>query len=140
MAFARLHYHLIWTTAAREPCLTEELEADLFHAIAAQAAALHGTVHALGSVKDHIHVVVSLPPGVSIADGVKSFKRASARAINRRLGADGSLAWQTGYGAATLDERSLTDVMAYVQNQKEHHRQSKLFALFEQSGDEAGTS
>ncbi len=140
MAFTRLHYHLTWTTAAREPRLTEDLEADLHHAIAARAEELRATVHAIGSTEDHVHLVVSLPPQVSVPDGVKGFKRATALAINRRLGPDGNLVWQTGYGAVTLDERSLADVTRYVQNQKEHHRQNKLFALFEQTGEDVDSA
>ncbi len=140
MPFTRLHYHLMWTTAAREPRLTDELEKDLHRAIVTMAGELHARLHAVGNVEDHIHVVVSLPPHVSVVEGVKGFKRASATAINRRLGADGNVAWQTGYGAVTLDERSLSEAAAYVQDHKEHHRQNKLFALFEQTGEDARSS
>ncbi len=136
MPFTRLHYHLTWTTTAREPRLTDELEYPLQLALLRQAGELHADIHAVGIVADHVHVVISLPPRVSVAEAVKSFKRASAQAINRRLGPDGTLTWQTGYGAVTLDERSLSHVIAYVQNQKEHPRHAKLFALFEQTSDD----
>ncbi len=139
MPFTRLHYHLMWTTLAREPRLTGELEEYLHRAIAVESDELHAHLHALGNAQDHVHVVVALTPRLAVADCVKRLKRASAQAVNRHLGTDGNIVWQSGYGAVTLDGRSLNDAIAYVQNHPEHHRQNMLFALFEQTSDDVST-
>ncbi len=40
-------------------------------------------IHAAGNVEDHVHVVVSIPPKLSVADCVRHLKGASAYAISR---------------------------------------------------------
>ncbi|MDQ3220806.1 MAG: transposase, partial [Acidobacteriota bacterium] len=32
--------------------------------------------------------------------------------------------WQTGYGAFSVSRSTMDDVISYIDNQKEHHRQS----------------
>jgi hypothetical protein len=44
--------------------------------------------------------------------------------------------WQGGYGALSIDERSLPAVMAYANNQKEHHRMDRCVPIYEKSDDE----
>jgi putative transposase len=41
-----------------------------------------------------------------------------------------------GYGALTIGERSLETVMEYAANQKEHHRENKMIAVYERIDDE----
>jgi REP element-mobilizing transposase RayT len=51
-------------------------------------------VHAAGNIDDHVHVVVSIPPKLSVADCVRHLKGASAFAMNHMTGSDGSFNWQ----------------------------------------------
>ena len=93
-------------------------------------------VHAAGNVDNHVHVVVSIPPKLSVADCVRHLKGASAFAINHMNGSDGHFKWQAGYGALTISERSLETVMAYAAKQKEHHHENKTVAIYERMEDE----
>ena len=97
-------------------------------------------VHALGGIEDHIHLVVSIPPTISIADFVKHIKGSSAHHINcgpRRFGL--MFRWQRGYGVFSLGAKQLPAAVAYARNQKVHHRSGTLIeALEEISWDEDG--
>jgi len=88
-------------------------------------------IHASGNLEDHVHVVVSIPPLLAVAECVRQFKGASAYAINRMDGSDGQFKWQGGYGALSVGERSLETVMEYAAKQKEHHRNNKLITVYE---------
>ena len=131
MAYWRLHYHLIWATRQRLPLISPALELQIYAVILNKARELGVIVHALGGIEDHIHVVVSIPPRISVADCVKHFKGASSYYVNHQPGAPGDYAWQDGYGALTFGERSLPDVITYVRNQKEHHHQQSVRPLYE---------
>src|SRR3972149_2017930 len=107
MTYWRLHYHLIWATVDRQPILTVEREKVFYGVLYGKVQELELKIHAAGNVEDHAHVVVSIPPKISVADCLRHLKGASAFAINHMDGSDGSFKWQAGYGALTLGERSL---------------------------------
>ena len=139
MAYWRLHYHLIWATHQRLPLITPPLEPHIYGVILNKAKELGIVVHAIGNVEDHIHVVVSIPPRVAVADCIKHFKGASSYYVNHQADARRDFAWQDGYGALTFGDRSLADVIGYVRGQKEHHRARTARPMYERiSADEDG--
>lgn len=136
MTYWRLHYHLIWGTQDREPSITPEREKMFYGVLYKKAEELGLKIHAAGNVEDHVHVVVSIPPKISVADCVRHLKGASAYAINHMAGSDSKFKWQGGYGALTIGERSLETVMEYAAKQKEHHRETKLISIYEETNEE----
>lgn len=136
MTYWRLHYHLIWSTENRQPTITPEREKMIYGVFYRKAEELGLKIHAAGNVEDHIHVVISIPPKISVADCVRHLKGASAHAVNRMAGSDGQFKWQGGYGALSIGERSLETVMAYAARQKEHHRQKSTLGIYERIDDE----
>jgi REP element-mobilizing transposase RayT len=137
MTYWRLHYHLIWSTRDRQPSLTAERENLLYGVLYRKAEQLGLKIHAAGNVDDHVHLVVSIPPKLSVADCVRHLKGASACAINKMAGSDGQFQWQSGYGALSIGERSLETVTAYAAKQKEHHRDGRVIPVYEKTADEA---
>ena len=132
----RLHYHLIWATFEREPSITLEREKVFYGVLYGKGKELELKIHAAGNVDDHVHLVVSIPPRLAVADCIRHLKGASAYAINRMDGSDGQFKWQEGYGALSVGERSLENVMAYAAKQKEHHRDGTTVDFYERMDDE----
>lgn len=131
MSYWRLHYHITWSTRDRQPLLTPEREKIFYGVLYQKAKELGLKVHAAGNVEDHAHVVLSIPPRLAVAECVRHIKGASAYAINKTLAGDERFEWQEGYGALTLGERSLPEVMRYVAHQKEHHQQGDVMSIYE---------
>jgi REP element-mobilizing transposase RayT len=131
MTYRRLHYHLIWATHNREPTLRLEGEKMFYGVLYKKAEELGLKIHAAGNIEDHVHVVLSIPPILAVAECVRQIKGASAYAINRMAGSDGQFKWQGGYGALSIGERSLETVMEYAAKQKVRHRDNKLIAAYE---------
>ena len=131
MTYWRLHYHLIWATFERKPSLTPENEKVFYGVLYQKAKELDLKIHAVGNTEDHVHVVLSIPPKLSLADCVRNLKGASAYAINHKNGNEAEIKWQEGYGALTLGERSLKTVKAYVTRQKEHHQENSSLSVYE---------
>jgi putative transposase len=135
MTYWRLHYHLIWATFERQPTITSERDKIFYRILYNKGKELDLKIHAAGNTEDHVHVVVSIPPKLAVADCVKHLKGASAFAINHMNGSDGQFQWQEGYGALTIGERSLETVMAYAARQKEHHKENTAIAVYERIED-----
>jgi REP element-mobilizing transposase RayT len=131
MTYWRLHYHLIWGTSERQATLVGDKEKIFYGVLYKKAEELGIKIHAAGNVDDHVHVVVSIPPHLSIADCVRHIKGASSFAINHMPNSDGGFKWQEGYGALSIGERSLVTVMAYASGQKKHHQERTTIPLYE---------
>jgi putative transposase len=134
----RNYYHLVWATKNRAPLITADREAILFPHIRGKADALGCTVQAINGVSDHIHLVVSIPPSIAIADFVKQIKGSSTFHLNRQPSRDGLFAWQRGYGVFTLGGQQCPRAIAYVTDQKQHHREQTTIEALEYCNDPPG--
>ena len=136
MPLWRTFYHIVWTTKKRLPLISEEIEPALFRHIAQKTKQYGGVFHAVGGVEDHVHLVASIPPKISVSEFVGKIKGASARFANRELRAKGkAFAWQDGYGVFTLGESQLARAIGYAENQKRHHRERTTVRLLEMDRD-----
>jgi putative transposase len=136
MTYWRLHYHIIFSTFERQPILVGEREKMFYGVTYQKAKELDLKIHAAGNVDDHVHIVVSVPPKIAVADCVRHLKGASAYAINHMNGSDGQFKWQEGYGALSVSEHSLETVMAYAANQKQHHKDRTMIEVYERMDEE----
>jgi putative transposase len=133
MPYWRLFYHVVWGTKHRLPLIESAWEADLHSYIWGKATALECIPHAINGMFDHIHVVISIPPKLSVATLIGKLKGASSHHVNKRY-MDSAFAWQAEYGVLSFSERSLSRVVDYVKNQKKHHEQNALNVDMENFG------
>lgn len=77
---------------------------------------------AINGMPDHVHILFGLRPAQSLADLMQDVKGDSSKWINQKGFVKGKFAWQEGYGAFSYSKDSVPNVIAYIQNQEEHHR------------------
>ena len=129
-SFTRLHVHLVWTTWDRQRLLDPKSARRVYGRLTSICSTLGCAAIAIGGMEDHVHLLVSLHPSISVAELVRSLKvgtTAFARGILRCP----EFAWQVGYGAFTLrpDEREV--VARYIAQQEVHHTTLTLIDEFE---------
>jgi putative transposase len=130
MTLWRTYYHFVWATRDRQALITESLESDLYEQLQAKARILESPIHAIGGMPDHLHLVVSIPPKLAIAQFVKLMKGSSSRYMNEVNGAL-TFAWQREYGVFSLGSQQLERAIEYVNNQKQHHHDRSLMTMLE---------
>ncbi len=124
MSLWQLYYHIVWATKERQPLIIPHKEPDLYDYMIGKSDALRCIVHAIGGMEDHIHLVVSIPPTMAIAEFVKNIKGSSSYYFNHSLtSTSNKFAWQEGYGVFSLGSKQLEQAVNYVKNQKNHHLQ-----------------
>ena len=128
MPFTRLFYHLVWSTKNRLALIEPELEAKLFLYLRQKALELECRILTVNGWRDHIHLVMEIPPKLSVAEVIKRLKGASSHEFPQ-------LYWQRGYGALSVSERNLTAALEYVNQQKEHHAQQTTVSKLERCDD-----
>ncbi|MCB0005372.1 MAG: IS200/IS605 family transposase [Anaerolineales bacterium] len=113
----------------RQELIIPEIEERLLGFMAHEARELNGSVMASGAMPDHVHLLATIPPSVSISNFVKQLKGSSSRFVTRDLGLP--FEWQAGYGVFTIDESDVPGVKDYVLNQKAHHKSGQLIPRLE---------
>src|SRR3978361_821438 len=74
MPYWKLFYHLVWATRYRERVIAPAIETVIHDLLRTKAASLGATVFALNGMEDHIHLVVSVPPKLALADFIGKVK------------------------------------------------------------------
>jgi REP element-mobilizing transposase RayT len=77
---------------------------------------------AIGGTTDHMHALLSLPGMMSFAKAVQLIKGGSSKWINETFPRQRKFEWQEGYGAFSVSASQVPKTIAYINNQKEHHR------------------
>ena len=124
-------YHIVFVPKYRKKVLFGQVRkrvGKIFHQLCRQKEieVLEGHV-----MLDHVHMLLSIPPKLSVAMAVGYLKGKSAIQLHREVlnvkqGFTGKSFWSRGYCVSTvgLDEKV---IRAYVRNQDEQDRQLDLF-------------
>ena len=120
--YARLYYHIVFSTKNREPLIRNSLKPELHKYLGGLVRDMKGILLEVGGMADHVHLVVKLRPDTSVSDVVKYIKANSSGWVKGRGDQQGDFYWQRGYAAFTVSESQLPAVREYVVNQEAHHR------------------
>lgn len=118
--------HYIFSTKNREPIITAELQDRLWPYMGGIARENNMKALAIGGVKDHVHLLLSIPPTLSIAKAIQLIKGGSSKWVHDTFPNHKHFHWQEGYGAFSMGFSHIEDTIAYISRQKEHH-QRKTF-------------
>ena len=113
-------YHIVFSTKERLPLIKSEFKAELHAYVVSLVKEKGGTVLIINSMPDHVHILIALPPDVSVSDLMKFVKANSSRWMKQRF--EMSLGWQKGFGSFTVSRSGVDAVAKYIRDQEIHHR------------------
>ncbi len=120
--YSSLHYHIIFSTKNREPWIIADIEERIWKFMGG-IARKHGLIALqIGGIEDHIHALTTSPPTLAPAQIAQILKGESSKWIHQEFQRLKQFSWQDGYAAFTVSTSNLPQVVAYIQNQREHHR------------------
>jgi putative transposase len=132
--------HCTFSTKGRSPFINSELESRLWPYVGGIAKEHHMKALAIGGIADHLHALLSLPGMMSFSKAVQLIKGGSSKWIHDTFPEQKQFAWQEGYGAFSVSASQVPKTIAYINNQKEHHRkktfQEEFVELLEKHGIE----
>jgi putative transposase len=114
--------------------ITPDCETPLYDYIDQKSQFLQVQLHAIGGMPDHIHLIVSIPPKIAIAEFVKRIKGGSSHYLNE-LNRTPDFAWQREYGVFSLGSQQLDRAMEYVNNQKQRHQNQMVIEMLETTSE-----
>lgn len=120
----RLCYHIVWIPKYRHSVLRGKLSQRLSQLVCEAARVNKWFVHEFKTNEDHIHLMIQLPPTITVAKAVNILKGGTSRVIRQEHPELqeffwGDSLWQDGYFAETsgrIDEKALRE---YIRKQWE---------------------
>ena len=113
--------HFVWSTGDREPWIGSDWQEDLFGFMGGIINNKKGKLIQAGGTFDHVHLYVSLPSTITIADFVNVVKSNSSRWVHESFPKRRAFCWQEGYGAFSVSKSEEGKVINYIRNQERHH-------------------
>ncbi len=120
--FTSLHYHVIFSTKHREPWIGRDNEERIWAYLGGIAQQTEIKPLLIGGMEDHIHLLLGLPPSITVSEALKRIKGGSSGWVKENLPGCQGFGWQDGYGAFTVSKSQLSEVEDYIRKQREHHR------------------
>jgi REP element-mobilizing transposase RayT len=131
-------YHVVFSTKGRQPTLKANRREDLFRYIWGILKNRESHLYRINGTEDHLHILTSLHPSVSLADLVKDVKTGSSLWIKKEGVFRAFSHWQDGYGAFTHSRREIDSLIEYIKGQEEHHRRTTFVEEYRKLLEEAG--
>jgi len=122
--------HCTFSTKGRYPFIDSDLESRLWPYVGGIARENRMKALAIGGTSDHLHALLSLPGMMSFSKAVQLIKGGSSKWINDTCPKGKKFEWQEGYGAFSVSSSQVPKTIAYINNQKEHHRKKTFMEEF----------
>jgi len=121
MPFVQNYVHFVWATWDRRNTIEARWEEDLYAELRAECWRTRCVVRALNGIENHVHLLVDLPPTLTIAEAAKQIKGASSLFVNEHLAPAEKFKWQQEYAAFSVSRWDVNKIRKYIDRQKEHH-------------------
>jgi putative transposase len=120
-SLANLLAHLIFSTKNRERFLVDANIRRRTHAyLAAVLKDNNCPALVVGGVDDHLHILCQLGRTSALSEVIEQLKVSSSKWLKtQRIE---KFSWQRGYGAFSISQSQVADVVAYIERQEEHHQ------------------
>ena len=111
----------MFSTKDRFPYLDAALRPRLHAYIAGTIRTAGCECYRVGGVEDHVHIAIRLTRTIPISELVETIKVSSSRWMKLQRPSLGAFGWQRGYGVFSVAPEELAAVIAYIDQQEEHH-------------------
>ncbi len=124
--YSQLYVQIVFAVKFRHKSITEEHRDELEKYITGIITNKKQKVLAIYMMPDHLHILINYKPDISLSELVKEIKRSSSLFVNEKKWFSNKFQWQEGFGAFSYSIKDIDNVIKYIMNQKEHHKQESF--------------
>ena len=121
--YSQINIHCVFAVQGRENLILDSFRNELHKYLFGILKNDGAFPLAIGGWKDHVHVFFEMPPDLKISDLIRMLKSTSSKWINENNFLKPKFNWQAGYGAFSHSRSQRNNVIKYIINQEDHHRQ-----------------
>uniref|UniRef100_UPI0032176FEA IS200/IS605 family transposase n=1 Tax=uncultured Draconibacterium sp. TaxID=1573823 RepID=UPI0032176FEA len=121
--FTQIYIQIVFAVQNRKALIQKQWEEELNKYITGIVQNKGQKLLAINGTNNHIHIFIGMKPTCCLSDLVREIKKATSTYIKDKNFSNHPFKWQKGFGAFSYSHSQLTDMIKYIDNQKEHHRQ-----------------
>lgn len=120
--FSQIYIQTVFAVQNRNALIQSAWEEELYKYITGIVQNKGQKMLAINGTSSHIHFFIGMKPTCCLSDLVRDIKKSSNSFIKEKQFTSFNFQWQEGFGAFSYSHSQLTDVIRYIENQKEHHK------------------
>lgn len=120
--YSQIYIQIVFAVKFRQCLIDSYWEEELYKYITGIVTNKEQKLLAINGMPDHIHILIGMKPSCCLSDLVREIKKSTNEFINEQKFTKSKFQWQGGFGAFSYSRSSLNNVVAYILNQKAHHR------------------
>ena len=121
--YTQLYFHIVFAVKFRKNQIAEKWKNDLYKYITGIIANKNQKLMYINGMPNHIHLLISTKPDCNLSDLIRDVKSSSSKWINDNQYVSGRFQWQLGFGAFTVSQSGVDQVINYIKYQEKHHLQ-----------------
>lgn len=121
--YSQIHLHIIFAVKYRQSIIHNSWKDELYRYISGIVQHNKHKMIAINGMPDHIHLLIGMRPTQSISELLQDIKGSSSKWINEKKFIKSRFEWQEGYGVFSYGKSQIKNVINYIENQEEHHRE-----------------
>jgi len=121
-SLSKVLLHVVFSTKNRENVISNNIQPKLNAYISGVCRKFESQAFRVGGTDNHVHIACSLPRTLTISKLLEELKKSSSKWLKAQDHILKSFSWQAGYGAFSLGQSQMDDLLKYIDNQKEHHK------------------
>jgi REP element-mobilizing transposase RayT len=114
--------HVVFSTKHREALIRDPVDSEVYAYGTTVLKNADCPTLAMNGTADHIHALFSLSRVKTIVEVVEELKTSTSKWIKTKGPEVRGFHWQSGYGAFSVSQSNVDQVIHYIQQQKDHHR------------------
>ena len=122
--------HIIFSTKKRANFITPEIESELYAYIGGTLRNFESPSLAINGTSNHIHLLIALSKNLALSPLIREIKKSSSKWIKSKGPAFHRFGWQDGYGAFSIGQSAVADLIRYIAKQKEKHKRKSFETEF----------
>ena len=139
IAYSHYYLHIILVPAVDTPLETGKIRDKMYEGISETLKRNRSKPYAIGGTRDHVHVACTGVLRLSLNDLIDRIKSGAESYINESEIMD-NFRWQEGYFAVTQGKSQMKELIRYIRNQMEYHKnigfKQELIRLLEENAIE----
>ena len=120
--YTQLYFHIVFAVKGRNNLIAVRWKDELNKYITGIISNKNQKLMIINGMPNHVHLLIGTKPTCNLSDLVRDIKANSSKWINEKQFVNGKFEWQTGFGAFTVSQSAVNDVLDYIKNQEKHHQ------------------
>ena len=119
--YTQLYFHIVFAVQGRANLINNAWKEELYKYITGILSNKKQKLMIINGMPDHIHILLSTKPDFNLSNLIRDVKSSSTNWINTKGFVKTKFRWQEGFGAFTVSQSGVDNLIMYIKNQEKHH-------------------